>query len=115
MNWTVSSALKMSSRISNFAPCAMPKFFEIDRSRLLSGGFAGEEPRRFVALAARLRRREARRVGELLVRIAAPTASRIAGQGDRARSGLPSVPVRFAAPMPGIEKLTVYGRPLVHR
>ena len=29
--------------------------------------------------------------------------------------GLPSVPVRFLAPIPGIEKLTVYGRPLVHR
>ena len=26
-----------------------------------------------------------------------------------------TVPVRFAAPMPGIEKLTIKGRPLVHR
>jgi hypothetical protein len=38
VNWTVLNALKISSRISNFAPCAMPRFFAIDRSRLLSGG-----------------------------------------------------------------------------
>src|SRR6185436_19028088 len=36
--WTVFSALNMSSRISNFAPAAIPRFFATDRSRLLSGG-----------------------------------------------------------------------------
>ena len=42
----------------------------------------GEEPRCFVAIAARLRRREARRVGELPVRIAAVTHAGVARQDD---------------------------------
>ena len=55
--------------------------FESDRSRLLIGGLVQEEARRLGAVAARLRRREARGV-ELLVRVAARAAARVAGQHD---------------------------------
>src|SRR5262245_38989461 len=38
VNCTLSSALNTSSRISNLVPRATAKFFDTDRSRLLSGG-----------------------------------------------------------------------------
>ena len=38
VNWTVSSRLKMSSRISVFIQCPIGKFFDTDRSILFSGG-----------------------------------------------------------------------------
>ena len=82
VNWTVSSRLKMSSRISNFAPCAIGEVLRYRQVEIVERWVTGEEPRCFVALAARLRRREALRVGELPVRIAAVTDARVAGQGD---------------------------------
>src|SRR5262249_14697573 len=38
VNWSVFNALNMSIRNSNFVPCVNGKFFENDKSRLLSGG-----------------------------------------------------------------------------
>src|SRR3954471_10723513 len=43
VNWSVFSALNMSRRISNFTPCVATKFFDTDRSRLLSGGLRAKK------------------------------------------------------------------------
>src|SRR4051812_16337295 len=43
VNWSVFSALNMSRRISNLTPCVATKFFDTDRSRLLSGGLRAKK------------------------------------------------------------------------
>src|SRR5262249_42933351 len=70
-----------------FHPMRNQEVFRYRQVEVVERRLAGEEPRGFVAIAARLRRREALRVGELLVRIAAVTDARVARQGDsRVRS-----------------------------
>ena len=106
VNWSVSSALKISSRISNFAPCAMPTFFEIDRSRLLSGGSRAKN--RGVSSPLLPGCGGAKHSGWANCLYGSPLHPRPGSQVRAIRAfGLPSVPVRFLAPIPGIKKLMV--------
>src|SRR6267378_6152992 len=104
----------MSSRISNFSPCAMGKFFDTDRTRLLSGGLRAKN----LGVSSPLLPGcgGARHAGLVSCLYGSPLQP-VPGSHVRAirAFGLPSVPVRFAAPIPGIVKSTVYGRPLVQR
>src|ERR1700704_6510741 len=111
VNWTVSKKLNMSSRISNFAPCAMPTFFDTDRSRLLSGGLRAKNR----GVSSPLLPGCGGAKHPLLVNcLYGSLLQPLPGSHVKAirAFGLPSVPVRFAAPIPGIEKLIVFGRPL---
>src|SRR6185295_19305325 len=114
VNWTVSSRLKMSSRTSNLIPCVIGKFFDTDRSRLLSGGLRAKY--RGVSLPLLPGCGGAKHAG-LVNCLYGSLLHPLPGSHVKAirAFGLPSVPVRFAAPTPGIEKLIVFGRPLVHR
>src|SRR6185295_16947818 len=112
--WTVFRKLNISSRISNFAPCAMPRFFASDRSRLLSGGSRAKN--RGVSSPLLPGCCGAKHSGCSNCLYGSPLHPRPGSQVRAMRAfGLPSVPVRFLAPIPGIEKFTVYGRPLVQR
>ena len=108
------SALNMSTRNSNFDSTDHRESLGQGQVEVVDRRVAHEEPRRLGAVAARLGRGEARRV-ELIVRIAAASRDPDCRSARCAHSDCRRVPVRFWAPMPGIEKPTVYGRPLVQR
>src|SRR5262245_56363157 len=103
----------MSSRNSNFMLRTIENIFEIDRSRLLIGG-------------SRAKKRGgsspwlpgcggAKDDGLSNCRYGSPLLPFPGSQVSATRAFGKLVPVRFAEPMPGTEKLIVYGRPLVQR
>src|SRR5262245_60686379 len=113
VNWFVFNALKMSIRNSNFMLRTIAKFFEIDRSTLLSGGSRAKY--RGVSSPLLPGCGGARHDGLSNCRYGSPLQPFPGSQVRATRAFGTFVPVRFAAPMPGIEKLIVYGRPLVQR
>src|SRR5437667_7059995 len=114
VNWSLFNTLNISSRISNFNPCTTGKFFEIDRSKLLSGGLRAKN--RGVSSPLLPGCGGAKHPVLVNCLYGSPLHPLPGSQVRAIRAfGLPSVPVRFAAPIPGIVNSTVYGRPLVHR
>src|SRR4029078_3477471 len=98
----------------NLIPCVIGQFFDTDRSRLLSGGLRAKN--RGVSLPLLPGCGGAKHCGLANCLYGSPLYP-IPGSQVRAMRafGVPSVPGRWAAPRPGIEKLIVFGRPLVQR
>src|SRR4051812_1069533 len=104
VNWSVFSALNMSRRTSTFKPWVATKFFDTDRSRLLSGGLRAKK--RGVSSPLLPGCGGARHDGLANCRDGSPLQPLPGSQGSAARAfGLPSGSGGVGGPVAGVEKV----------